>query len=801
MTELGIRRAHEAGHRVIPQSFCGLFGLIRRAAAGLHLESERWLVRRSDSAGETEDTQDFLQHDPSVMNNAKIGLKFPGRGRLSSMMSGHQQSPRHVVPPNVRVAISRHGGASRRTTGLWCFAALLLILLTVTSRTAAECLRYEIAVELDPDRHTLFGSQTIRWTNSTDEVADELWFHLYLNAFANNRTTFMRGLDGASRIAVGLSEEDRGWIRIFSMATQRGDDLLSGLTFERPDDGNLDDLTVARVPLPEAVEPGEAVEVELQFEARLPRLVARTGWSGQYHLVGQWFPKLGVYERSDPEASIPARWNCHQFHETSEFFADFASYRVQVTVPESFVLGATGVEVERRNVAEGSARKTVATFTAEQVHDFAWCAAPASLMEVVEAGFEPARDVPLGWLERAMTLLDLSAADLELPPVHLRILRPVTQAGLTDRMLRGVRLGMAWYGLFYGPYPYPQLTVVMPPPGAEASGGMEYPTFITSLSSRLLQYPPLAWFPLSETVTIHELGHQYFQGLLASNEFEQAWLDEGLNTYAELSCLRAIEEDDLIPETLVNSNWRGERLRWALRSALLTIDRKAWEYRTRGDYGVASYTKTALVMRTLEGLLGPEVFAQAMRRYALEFRFRHPTGEDLEQVLSDTASEDLGWFFDQALRSDATVDWAVEKVRQNSRGDPRGLRWNGGEWVSWGDEMTVDSDAPDHKSWNMSVDVVRKGQFAGPLQVLLIFADGRREEQTWDGAARWKRFELESPARLEAVVLDPEGVWALEDVRHNNYWRDPESAGLGRSRVWWVYPLLRSLAAVPTPWS
>jgi hypothetical protein len=550
--------------------------------------------------------------------------------------------------------------------------------------------------------------------------------------------------------------------------------------------------------------PGAAVELELRFEAQLPKVLARTGWSGGYHLVGQWFPKLGVFEPTGRGGRPSAGWNCHQFHPTSEFYADFARYRVQMTVPEDFVLGATGIELERRELAEGAARKTTYTYTADRVHDFAWCAAPASLMEVVEADFEPARDVPLAWLDRAVRLLGLSAAELELPPMHIRLLRPRTQEGMTARMLRGVRLAVAWYGLFYGPYPYPQLTVVAPPPGAEESGGMEYPTFITSLSSRLLQYPPLSWFAINEVVTVHEFGHQYFQGILASNEFEQAWLDEGLNTYAETSCLTAIRDDGLIPEVKLVFGWTGERAGWATRETPLHIDRASWEYRSRSDYALASYTKTALVIKTLEGLLGEELFARAMRRYATEWRFRHPTGADLEASISETSGQDLSWFFDQALASDDMVDWAVARVRHQRRSRDEGLRWDGAQWVPSSEsvESSAASPAPDAgESWMIEVDVLRQGEFVGPVEVLLVFADGREERRTWDGATRWRRFEMTSAARLEAVVVDPNGIWALEGERLDNYWRAEPEVGAGRQRMWWAVALVRAVARVLVPWS
>ena len=662
---------------------------------------------------------------------------------------------------------------------------------------------YEIGVELDPQTHRLHGTEKIRWTNHAGAATDELWFHLYLNAFSNDHTTFMRGLGRGTLRGISEIERGWGWTRIVSLCTADGTDILGDLTFERPDDGNEHDYTVARVALGNPVEPGASVELLLEFEAQLPRVIARTGWAEQFHLVGQWFPKLGVYESADRDGGAETSWNCHQFHPATEFYADFASYRVQITVPDDFIVAASGVQLEQREVAEGTSRKVVHTYTADRVHDFAWCAAPESLMAEIDAEFEPGRDVPSVWLSRAGELLGMSAAELELPPVHLRLLVPRSQLELGERMLHGARLAIAWYGLHYGPYPYPQLTVVSPPPGAEEAAGMEYPTFITSGGSRLLKYPPFSWFAVNETVTVHEFGHQYFQGLLASNEFEQAWLDEGFTSYSETSCMAAIVDDGLVPEIKASNPWAAKRLEWARRRTPLQIDQRAWDFRTRDDYGLASYTKTALALKTLEGLIGPETFARALRSYADTWRFGHPTGEDFFAAMNAATGEDLGWFFDQAIRGDATVDWGIASVRQRAVASVEGVLWQQGEWVdAAGEDPLEDEDASDSETlWVIRLDLVRRGEFIGPVDILLVFADGSEQRRTWDGRDRWMRFNIEGPERLLSVAVDPDGIWVLEGRRADNYWRDePDSSEVNKT-TWWATAAIRFLALATTPWS
>ena len=652
---------------------------------------------------------------------------------------------------------------------------------------------YEMLVTLDVENHRLEGKQWIRWTNSGDVPTTELWWHLYLNAFSNSSTTFMRGLDGGTLRSFGSVEDMAwGWTRVTSMTLEDGTDLLATMAFVRPDDGNPDDFTVARVTLPDAVPPGASLKIETSFEAQLPKIIARTGYVGDFHLVGQWFPKLGVFEGSDG-------WNCHQFHANSEFYADFGGYRVTINVPAQWVVAATGMEITRMEVPNDPSRGLQVVYSAERVHDFAWTAAPESLMAVVDDDFQPGRDIPLSWLEKASQTLGLSAAELELPPTRLRVVVPQSQLELAPRFINAARLAIAWYGLWYGPYPYPQLTVVSPPPTAGEAGGMEYPTFITSSGSRLLTVPPFQWMSRPEVVTIHEFGHQYFQGMLASNEFEQAWLDEGLNSYAETACMEAVVADGLAPDVRAGTFWAKKRIWFGMLRFPFTIDRPAWDFRSRYQYFAASYSKTALALKTLEGLVGEQRFARAMRVYFETFRFSHPTGDDFFAVFSEVVGEDLYWFFDQAIRSDASVDWSVLRVKHRRVDDAEGVSWDGDAWVSA--EASVEDGENDGQRWVITVELGRTGNFIGPVDAELYFEDGSRERRSWDGVDRWVRWTIEEDRRLTRVVMDPDGVWALETRRQDNYWAAEGSSEAACGALWWVSEALQLAALGLMPWS
>ena len=692
-------------------------------------------------------------------------------------------------------------------------ACAVLAACVAAASAPPDTVDYDIQARLDPVTHKLEATEVVTWRNTTRTPTDELWWHLYLNAFASSRTTFMTEL-GSNRLRGGkVRDRHWGWTRITSMTLEDGTDLLPDLTFERPDDGNADDFTVARVQLPFAVQPGASVKIHLAFKALLPKVIARTGWAGRFHLVGQWFPKVGVYEGAGVRDRKTAAWNCHQFHANSEFYSDFGNYRVSVTVPEDYVVGATGVEVSREQLAEGTSRDVRVTFSAAGVHEFAWTAAPASLMVVVEEEFDPTRDVPKDWLEETAKLLGRSTADLELPPVHLRLLIPRAQRGLAERMLRAARLAMAWYGLHYGPYPYPQLTIVSPPVTAREAGGMEYPTFITTGASRWMLYPPAKWLSFLDTVTIHEFGHQYFYGLLASNEFEEAWLDEGFNSFAEASCSAAVMKDHLVPEIPYYRPWLNDRVMLLFQKLPVKIDRFAWRFRTRRDYFSASYGETAVALETLRHLVGSVKFAQAMRTYAERYRFRHPTGDDFFRTFSEVVGADYGWFFAQAFRAQKRADWGVLGVRQRKVKAPEGFRWKDGAWEKMPGAdpkgaVATKEEAPAKPSkksaaeqWDVKVHLGRQGSFVGPVEVEMWWADGSKTRRTWDGKERWTVWDLPSGQRLERVMVDPDDVWTMETHRRDNYWSRKRLPGTGSRWTWWVLDGLH-LATLPVlPWS
>lgn len=658
---------------------------------------------------------------------------------------------------------------------------------------------------IDADSSQIHGSEILRWRNTSSVPVDELQFHLYLNAFANDRTTFMEGSGGQLR---GIAMEDRrwGWIEVDQMLLRAvatpgesageqltwppsfapGDeppgvdlaepvDLSTTEEILAPEDGNELDRTVARYRLPEAVPPGGWVEVEIGFTSQLPEIFARTGTHGAYVLAGQWFPKIGVFEDAGTRGRSDAGWNVHQFHPDSEFYADFGNWDVTLDLPASYAgtIGATGQLISE--TVEGN--RVVAHFEQAGIHDFAWTADPDFV--VIHDTFDPEKDVPHEQRDGIASRLGVDPAALELTPVAITLLLQPANRSQAERYLRSAKAAIRGYGLRLGAYPYPTLTLVDPPRGGLGSGGMEYQTFVT-----LGTHPALGMWPLREVrapeiVTVHEFGHNYFQGMIANNEFEEAWIDEGINSYYEMVVMEeeygnAIDLGGfhLSPFEMNHSAIAGGRFTDA-------IMQPSWSYRSNGSYGLNSYARPAVTLRHLENLIGPEKFAVAMRRFFQTWRFRHPSTADFERVIRETSDEDLDWFLDQAFHSDASLDYAVRKAVSRKRHDPDGWFWEDGERVPRGhlahadddaDGSNVDDEAKDDvdETYRSEVVIQRRGEFIHPVEIELRFADGDVVRHQWDGRSRWIKYVEERSAKLESVEVDPDGLLALDVNRINN---------------------------------
>lgn len=593
---------------------------------------------------------------------------------------------------------------------------------------------YEISVRLDPEKHSLDGTETLIWTNTSTDYISELQFHLYLNAFKNKNSTFIKESGGQLR---GEMMDDKnkgnfGWIDITSMKIRGVENLTSKIKFIQPDDLNDKDQTVISVALSKPLKPNESITLDINFKARLPKVFARTGYAGDYHLVGQWFPKIGVYEPAGMRYAKKGAWNCHQFHADSEFYADFGTYRVDMTVPKNFILAATGVFQNEKNNKDNT--KTI-SYQADDVHDFAWTVSPRFKVS-----------------QRQWKHVKIKAV---VQPEH---------SGSTERYFQSAIAALEYFQKNLGKYPHPVLTLVDPPLAAAGSAGMEYPTFITC-GETTWGLPKGIRTP--EVVTIHEFGHQYFQGMLASNEFEESFLDEGFNQYYESRVMDATYGKGSMINLFgfkINDSENPQLAYVSMKNVKISeIFRKSWEY-PRGTYGTLTYMKTATMLQTLENLIGIEVMDEVMQTYFIRWRFKHPAVKDFVVIVNEIApkrtnnkyGKNFDWYFEQVLYKAPDCDYEVSEIDQNK------------------------------------CTIKRLGDMIIPTEILVKFTDGKEELISWNGADYSKVLKFEKP--ISSVTIDPKNK-VLFDLNFNNNSRSIEQSTLpfikyALKMMFWVQNLL-----------
>jgi hypothetical protein len=625
--------------------------------------------------------------------------------------------------------------------GLLCCAAAIAqspFAPKVSGPLSQRVVAYQIDAKYDPAKHTVDATETLTYHNLTGQPLDRFPFHLYLNAFQQKSTWIHEAhRDGSFRTSSldNWKPEDAGANEVTSFEVVGMGDLTKQMKFISPDDGNPDDKTVFEVKLPRPVAPGADVQFKIKFKATFPEVIARTGYKRTFLLAGQWFPKVGVWWHG--------AWNCHQFHALTEFFADFGTFDVKITLPKNYVIGATGVQTS--DTDNGNGTKTV-SFHAEDVHDFAWTADPN--FKVVEDHF-----------------------DGSVGPVKIRLLTYDSHKSSWQPYIYSAKESMKRFDDWYGPYPYAQLTVVDPPHGGGEAGGMEYPTFITGDSG---------WFipkgiHLIDLVTEHEFGHQYWYGMVATNEFENGWLDEGINSYTEVKVL-----DNMYGANASAINWLGaqlgdrelQRMEYVDVADTDPLSRPSYTDMSLSTYGGVTYGKTATMLISLEAILGEQTLRNALHTYFLRYRFTHPTQEDFMRTVDEVAGQDLKWYWDQAVYGTQVLDYEVERADSTP--------------TNWYDQNATEKKG--ETAYETQVILHRKGEFIFPVEVEVKFDNGESIRERWDGKDRWVRYVYRKKAQVESVQIDPHYRVTLDrDYLNNSHVTKSQHAATAKIATYWMF--------------
>lgn len=642
---------------------------------------------------------------------------------------------------------------------------LLLICLVAQNLSAQTAkpyfqqeVNYQINVTLDDSKHTLSGEVEFEYINHSPNALPEIWVHLWGNAFKNRRSAFCKQ---------NLRDGDGEYY--FSEPAERGEyknlDFSAGNTRI---DWNYDPKNpdIAVLKLPQALASGQSIRIRTPFLLRIPASFSRLGHVETSYQMTQWYPKPAVYDQEG--------WHAMPYLDIGEFYSEFGSFDVTITLPENYVVGATGVlqtpaEIEFLHQKEretrallaktdphkasgfpvSSAKMKTIRYTAERVHDFAWFADKRFLVLKDTARLASGRTVDC-W---AMFPL---GDDTD---------KRTAQSHLWEKGAFYVRRAVAFYSEKVGEYPYPQATAVHS--ALSAGGGMEYPmiTVIGNSSDGA---------GLDDVIT-HEVGHNWFYGILASNEREHPFLDEGFNTYYENRYMREYHPDHSsfsLPNFLLNEKKQGSLLenaylQFAREKEDTPPDSHANEFSPIG-YGLQVYMKTAHCLRWLEQSLGTERFDAAMQQYYQEWQFKHPYPADFQQILTKNKI-DANWFF-EAMQTQKQVDYDLKSVRPARQ-------------IANSDEKhSIDN------GWMLEIE--NKGALDAPFSVT-GFKDGQAVDTIWyDPSDLGQRNQVFFPdASIDAFEIDY--IRSTLDLNRKNNFRRSTGAFAG------IRPLeLRSLAPV-----
>jgi len=507
---------------------------------------------------------------------------------------------------------------------------------------------YIIDVSLDDQQHMLRGAESFIYHNKSPKSIDRIYIHLWANAYRDNSTAFARQqLANRSWKFYTAPDSLRGFIDSLDFKVDNQSVKWEYLAKDTPD--------VAIIWLKEPLAPGKKLTVSTPFRVKLPGDFSRMGHTGQQYQITQWYPKPAVFDQNG--------WHYMPYLDLGEFFSEFGSFEVTIRVPANYKVAASG---NLQDISEKNWLDSLATahgqldsfpelkeptagqfkalrYTLEQVHDFAWFAG---------------KDY---YVKKSHVFLPNSGRKVN----TFAFFEGGKSAKRWTEAVKFVDSSVYFYSKWIGDYPYDYCTAVQ---GAlSAGGGMEYPT-VTVISAggsaREL-----------DLIIAHEVGHNWFYGILGSNERDYPWLDEGINSYYEA---RYVKQRYPASDASLNASVSGFNLNFDN----LDMDQLAWLFSARRGkdvalwntpshdydnetYGTLVYKKTALEMNYLAAYLGQEEFDQRMQAYFSRWKFKHPSPDDFRNSLEKGSGDrNISWFFEQQLQTAGTVDYRIRRVKK-----------------------------------------------------------------------------------------------------------------------------------------
>ena len=617
-----------------------------------------------------------------------------------------------------------------RTLPIAAAAAVLSVLAQAPptyAQTAQGCYfqqraDYVIRAVLDPTDHGYRGEETIAYANNSPDTLSRLFFHLYPNAFqpgsmmdVRSRTIEDPDRRVGDRIAA-LAPGETGQLHIGSIS-------VDGAPAQVREEG-----TIAEVVLAEAVPPGATVTIRLDFTGQVPVQIRRSGRDnaeGVDYSMPQWYPKLSEYDRDG--------WHPNPYV-GREFYGVWGDFDVTVALPEAYVFASSGYGADAETPANDAyfgedARAAGEGYRlhralAPEVHDFTWAADPdfARLERrrgdgvTLEAYYLPGENTTENW----------------------NLLLPIMDAAMT------------YANEHFGPYPYEKYAFVQ-----GGDGGMEYAmmTLITgerSLGSLV-------------GVSVHEMMHSWYQFVLATDEAQYPWMDEGFTSYASAEVMNHLVAEGHLPGAEPDDNPHAGTVagfpRFANTGRSEALSTHADHYTTNAAYSVGSYGKGELFLYQLRTVIGAEAFDRGMLRYYDTWKMRHPTGKDFLRVMERESGQVLDWYYDYMINTTHQVDYAVDTVTA-AGGDGAVVALSRVGQMPFPVTATVTLDDGSARSYLIPVDLQRGH---APL-------DGRELAPDWP----WTnpRYELSVPvpaARIASVSINAGIDHSESDVSNDSY--------------------------------
>ncbi|MBK9283242.1 MAG: M1 family metallopeptidase [Sphingobacteriaceae bacterium] len=546
-----------------------------------------------------------------------------------------------------------------------------LILLSCTKFTAnfaqeqkvyfQQEVNYKIQVTLNDEQHALSAREEIVYINNSDNELNYIYFHLYPNAYKNNQTALGKQLLKSGKTALFYSTpQEKGYIDSLNF-TVNG----KSLKWEY-DSIHID---ICKVFLDAPLKSKDTLILKTPFYVKIPSAkFSRLGHMGQAYFITQWFPKPAVYDKEG--------WHAMPYLDQGEFFSEYGSFEVAITLPKNYLLASTGDRVnaiEEDNFLNENVEKTIARLELGDYKEYDM-GFPPSAKEFKTIVFKQFRVHDFAWFadKRFNVLHD----QFELPNtkriVDSWVFFTNKNFHLWKDAINYINESAFFYSYLLGDYPYNHITAV--DGTIMAGGGMEYPniTVIGDASDP---------FELDVTIT-HEVGHNWFYGILGSNERDKPWMDEGLNSLYELRYVRAkypkrklsaflgMDSTSKILGLNKTPYWKDKETAY-LFSARSNNDQPIGltsEEFSSFNYGSIVYAKTAIVFDYLMNYMGEDNFDKAMQFYYDKFKFTHPTEADLKKTLTHFNGAELDWFFNDLINSNKKIDYKVKAIDKLSDG-------------------------------------------------------------------------------------------------------------------------------------